>query len=410
MNEWTNWSGGVRARPAGRVEVAGVEALCDLVAHSDGPLRVIGSGHSFSPLLAGEATQVVLSGLDHVTEDRGGILAGAGVVLADLTARMHDLGHALANMGDVDGQRLGGALATGTHGTGAAFPCYCAMLRELTLVDGRGAVQTLTRAGDADAFRAMAVGLGTGGIVTQALIDTVPAYRLAKRRFALPLGDLLDDFDALMRAGRNTEFYYVPFSGAVLGLRSDETAGPLVARPPDRDQQALRQLDLATRALWRMPGLRRWLLGRLMLRHATERFTEDWHRAYPTDRDRIRFEETEWHIPAEAGADALRQIVAMIERDFPRLYFPIEVRMTRGDDLFLSPFFGGDRVSIAVHQAVGQPFDALMAAVQDIALRHDARPHWGKRHGLTAADCARFTPIGTRPSPRGAISTPRAGS
>lgn len=386
MDEWVNWSGGVRARPMQRLEIGSEERLADLIRGTDAPIRVVGSGHSFSPLAAGEGVKVSLTGLDHVRAEKGAIRAGTGVILGRLTARMHDLGHALPNMGDIDAQTLGGGLATGTHGTGADFPCYSGMLRAFTLIDGQGARHVLSRDRDEPAFRAMAVSLGTGGILTEAVMTTVPPYRLARRRFARRLSDLVDDLPGQLRSSRNTEFYYITHSGVALGLESAATDAPAAPRPPDRDQEGLRDLKRVARLLDHTPRLRRWLLGRLLMRHTAETFTEDWHRAYPTDREGMRFEETEWHVPAEAGGRVLSEVVAVIERHFPGVYFPMEIRITGGDNLFLSPFHGSPRVSIAVHHEAGQPFGPILDAIQPVFLRAGSRPHWGKRHGLTAAE------------------------
>ena len=46
----------------------------------------------------------------------------AGIRLHALSAELHARGLAMANMGDIDAQSLAGALATGTHGTGAKLP------------------------------------------------------------------------------------------------------------------------------------------------------------------------------------------------------------------------------------------------------------------------------------------------
>ena len=42
----------------------------------------------------------------------------AGTKLCDLAEPLFELGLAMENLGDVDVQALGGALSTGTHGTG----------------------------------------------------------------------------------------------------------------------------------------------------------------------------------------------------------------------------------------------------------------------------------------------------
>jgi len=41
-------------------------------------------------------------------------------------------------------------------------------------------------------------------------------------------------------------------------------------------------------------------------------------------------------------------------------------------------------------------WEPFMRAVQEVALAHDGRPHWGKRHFLTAAELAPKYPMWDR--------------
>ena len=61
-----------------------------------------------------------LSGVQAVTDD-GVVTVGAGTPLHRLNADLAQRGWALTNLGDIDRQTVAGALATGTHGTGARF-------------------------------------------------------------------------------------------------------------------------------------------------------------------------------------------------------------------------------------------------------------------------------------------------
>lgn len=388
MATWQNWSGGVQANPLEHVRISNEQHLVDTVRQSPRPIRVCGAGHSFSPLLQLEGgTHLHLTDLNKVdSESRDPLLAriGAGVQLCSLTPQLNALAMALDNMGDIDAQTLGGALATATHGTGRSLPCYSAMLEELVLIDGLGQRRVVRRSADDTLFRAMAVGLGTGGILSEVVLRTVPTYRLAKRRFQMSLSDVLADFAAQLSAARHVEFFYITHSGQCLGLASDLTDDPVTTRPPDSDQDGLVQLRWAARLLSWAPALRRKVLTYALRDHTTEHFVADWFQAFASDRDRIRFEETEYHVPAEMAPQALRDIVDCLERYFPNVYFPLEIRTVKADDLFLSPFYQRDSVSIAVHHEAGKPFTGLLAAVEPIFARYEGRPHWGKAHTLTA--------------------------
>ncbi|WP_127115097.1 D-arabinono-1,4-lactone oxidase [Shimia sediminis] len=388
MKEWSNWSGSAIAHPERHVAVRSEEDLSTLIKDSAGVLRMVGSGHSFSPIAAiDQGTLVSLGGFDSVNEAAPGhARIGAGGQLGAISTRLHGMGHAFANMGDINDQTLGGALATATHGTGLQFGCYSSMLTELTLMDGRGEKRVLSRNAEADLFRALAVGIGTGGVVTEAVMQTAKPYRLDRARYAIALEDMLDDFTARMSARRNVEFYYITGSGQAVVMESDASDAAPIARPEDRDQEGLAQLRLAGRLLGWAPWLHRFVLSRIIRSHSHEHFIEDWHRAFPTDREGIRFNETEYHLPLEVGPQALREVVALVEKQFPHVYFPMEVRTVAADDLSLSPFYQRDSLSIAVHHEAGQPFQALMQAVETVFHKYEGRPHWGKMHSLTATE------------------------
>ncbi|HET9944078.1 MAG TPA: FAD-binding protein, partial [Actinomycetes bacterium] len=122
---WQNWSGDLSCAPL-RVErpvdEAGVvDAVCRAAA--DGlVLRPVGSGHSFTPLCVTDGVQLDLGGLSRLLDVSADGVARveAGMTLHRLSLALHAHGRALENLGDIDKQTVAGAVATATHGTGAA--------------------------------------------------------------------------------------------------------------------------------------------------------------------------------------------------------------------------------------------------------------------------------------------------
>ncbi|HWM08656.1 MAG TPA: FAD-binding protein, partial [Solirubrobacteraceae bacterium] len=122
---WVNWSGTWRCRPAAFERPATRAELADVVARAAGPVRVAGSGHSFTPGSVTAGTLLSLERLDRVLDAdpaSGLVRVEAGIPLHRLSRELHFRGLALPNLGDIDAQSLAGALATGTHGTGARLP------------------------------------------------------------------------------------------------------------------------------------------------------------------------------------------------------------------------------------------------------------------------------------------------
>ncbi len=115
------------------------------------------------------------------------------------------------------------------------------------------------------------------------------------------------------------------------------------------------------------------------------------HRTLSNERG-VRFNEMEYHLPREKAADALREIIRIIETNNIRVFFPIEFRTVAPDDIWLSPFYGRKSASIAVHQFYEWDYHDYFSQVEPVFIKHEGRPHWGKLNTLRAADFATLYP------------------
>lgn len=392
--EWRNWSGSVRARPARLARPADVEELREIVKTAEGPLRIAGAGHSFTPLVATEGTLLDLSAfsglLGHDAETCQATI-GAQTRLGELTGLLRGVGQGLPNMGDIDKQAFAGALGTATHGSGIGLGAYHTQVEALSLVDGRGALRRIERDANGDLLLATGVTLGMFGAVTEVTLRNIPTYSLRRRRWIVPLEEILTGFEAFMTAHRSAEFYFIPFASHVLLCTCDFTTDPVTERPTEDDEDSLALLKLLRTVLRRAPWLRRKLIGSALRGIPPEDYVQEWQNVYTSDR-RTRFNEMEYHLPFEAGAAALRDIITLAETRFPEVYFPIEVRCVAADEFWLSPFYRRRTCSIAIHHDAAEDPGPYMTAAEAIFRRHDGRPHWGKMHNLTGADLAAIYP------------------
>ena len=419
---WSNWSGYVACPEAEVVTPAsGAElerTVAAAVAAGRG-LRLVGGGHSFSPLVATDGVIVSLDGLQGVIE----VDAAARTARVHAGTRLHALGDALArhglameNLGDINVQSIAGATSTGTHGTGRAFGNLATQIAAMKVLGADGAMHVATPVDDPALFAGGRIALGSLGVLTELTLRLVPSYRLRLQRGSMGLEDCLAQADALVAANRNFEFYWLPHTDRVLTKTWNLTDDPVDEMGFGRWVSDVLLENTAFGALCRLgravpslcPPLSRFCAS--MLSDSVQ--VDASHSMLSTVRS-VRFNEMEWSLPAERGADALREIRALIERrEFP-LMFPLEYRWVKGDDLWLSPNFGRDSVHISVHQFVGMPWEGYFDAVQAIALNHGGRPHWGKVHSLDAARLARLYPrwddflaLRARMDPHGRFLTP----
>lgn len=391
---WTNWSGFVQGSPQRILTPENLDGVIDAVKAAPGPLRVVGAGHSFTPLARTDGTMLSLEKFEGlVSHDIATSVARvrAGTRLGPLMRLLQDIGQGLPNMGDIDKQAIGGALGTATHGSGRALGAYHTQLEATQFVDGRGDLRELTLDRDRDMIHATGVALGAFGVLTEVSLKNIATYRLHRRKWVLPINEMLAAFEPMMGAHRSAEFYYVPFSGHAQFIASDLSDRPVVPRPPEEDEEGLATLRKLRTVLRRAPWLRGLIIRSVMARLPAEDYVQDWLNVYASDR-RTRFNEMEYHLPFEEGPKALAEIIELAEKRFPEVYFPMEVRSVAADEFWLSPFYKRPTCSIAIHHDAANDPLPFMHAAEPIFRKYGGRPHWGKMHSLKAVDFAALYP------------------
>jgi FAD-linked oxidoreductase len=391
---WRNWSGIRHSYPQSRIAPSSEDELVHLLKSSPAPIRAVGAGHSFMPLVPTNGTLLSLdamSGLVAVDGDEATVWAGTR--LGDLGPALASHGRAMANLPDINKQSLGGALGTATHGTGKALRAIHGDVAALRLATVDGNIVECSKETNPDLFDAARVSLGSLGIIVQARLKTVPSRRLHRRVW-------LESFEATLAAAeqrwnthRNFEFYAVPFTGLAANITHDETNEPARPRGPETDSQFLDALKML-RNLFGFSNSLRKAAAQVVLASSEanpEEAVDDGWKLLSTERP-VRFNEMEFHLPAATQLAALREVVETIERSRPDIFFPIEVRRIATDDAWLSPFQGGPHGSIAVHTYYKDEYEFLFQLIEPILRRHGGRPHWGKLNSLKGADFAALYP------------------
>lgn len=398
---WRNWSGYVECPNAQVVAPGSSAELADAVraaARDDRSIRIVGGGHSFSPLVATDGAILSLDrlqGIIDIDRDRQVARVHAGTRLWVLGGLLAEAGFAMENLGDINLQSIAGATSTGTHGTGVTLGNLATQIASLKFLTADGEQITASPEENPALFAGGRIGLGSLGILTEIGVKLVPSFQLKLERRKMDLDDCLDQADVLSARSRSFEFYWVPHTDWVLTKAWDLTDEPADKIKWQRYVTETLLENATFGVLCRIakaapslcPPLSRFCASLI----STSTQIDASHSSLSTARQ-VRFNEMEWSMPAERGIEALREIRTFIgRREFP-LMFPLEYRWIRGDDIWLSPNFGRDSVHISVHQYCGMPFERYFDGVQAICLNHGGRPHWGKCHSLAAPTLSKLYP------------------
>ena len=358
MAEWKNWSGKLSANPRRIVQVGTVDAIrSELLAARDGgwTVRTAGTTHSHYPLLPTDGVILdtrPLSGLVSADAEAMTATFRAGTKIHACGRPLLEHGLGLLNQGDIDQQSVGGAIATGTHGTGVDLGSFSSAVTELLILLVDGSVVTCTPDREPDLFEAARLSLGAVGVVLEVTLQVREAYRLEEQRWLEPFESVMERIDELVTATRHFEYFWYPGQDRAICKSIDITEEP--GRYPLGDE--------GQRLAWGFEVLPNQRL--------------DPHT------------EMEYSIPTEHGPSCVADIKNLLSSNYPDVLWPIEYRTVAADNVWLSPARGRSTVTVSIHEDVERDETAYYKDAETVFRAHGGRPHWGKVHYLSGEDLA----------------------
>ncbi len=401
-----NWGGNVEYSAAVVERPPSIDDLRSIVVGAE-RVRVVGTRHSFNDI-ADSNRLVSLDGLpDDVVFDRaaGTVELNPAMTYGRLVPLLHSNGVAVHNLASLPHISVGGAIATGTHGSGDSLGNLATAVSALEIMRSDGDVVRLQR-GDPD-FDGAVVGLGALGAVVRIRLDVEPEFQVAQRVFeGLSWQHVAAQFDAITGAGYSVSLFTTwrevveqlwvkqrvpssaPFTPTGFGARESAADVHPIAGVSAENCTTQRGVS----GVWsdRLP-------------HFKMGFT-------PSSGDELQ---SEVLLPRTSALSAFDTIRGMADDITPHLLVS-EIRTVAADHLWMSPQYERDTVAIhftwrphatAVVELVGRIEDALAPLAP--------RPHWGKlftvdrltlssrypRHADFVDLVARYDPRGTFRNP-----------
>ena len=332
-------------------------------------LRALGTRHSFS--LVGDSAVALLS-MEHLNKvveiGEKTVTVEAGTRYGELSGALHDHGLAVANLASLPHISVGGAIATGTHGSGVRNQSLAAAVSAVELLCADGSIRRLGR-GDHD-FDGAVVGLGALGLVARVSLDVVPAFEL--RQYV---------FEDLPWVAVETNLHEILAGGYSVSLFTSWTERGVdhvwVKTREDLGSQSYFGATPARETRNPVPGADP--------RNCTEQFGRPGPSGERLPHFRLGFTpsggaelQSEYVVPREHGAAAVRELRRLGSIVSPLLLVS-EIRTVAADTLWLSPFY--ERDSIAFHftwRPRGDEVLAVLLRIEAALAPFGVRPHWGK--------------------------------
>lgn len=366
--KWTNWVGNQSfkyqsfAQPKSEKEV--VKAIKKALEKKQ-KIRVVASGHSFTPIVETDGLLldlVNINGIKAVDPYKQRAYVGSGTPISALGDPLWDKGLALINQGDIDDQRIAGAISTGTHGSGTEFGSFSSILKSCRIVNGTGEVVEITEK-TPDLLHAAQVSVGMLGVMVGMELEVTKKYKLKEHIDHEPFADVMRNFHERVKKNRNFSFFWFP---------SEESAALYnIELPPGEQATDTCHVKVFNEAR-----------ESEQISSVPKRRIDRSYRIYPMLYS-PNFHELEYFIPLEKAVDCINEMREYMLRSLPLSIFPLEIRTCGSEDGFLSSNYKRDTLVVSVSGMPGVDYGSYLQEVDRILGRYDARVHWGKLHFLT---------------------------
>jgi L-gulono-1,4-lactone dehydrogenase len=363
-------------------------------------IRVVGAGHSWSPIAAPEDLALSLDRLTGLVDrGPGWVRVRAGTRLRDLLAALAREGETLPIIGSITQQSVAGAVATATHGSSLVHGNLSTLVLGARLVTGEAKILDLYD-GD-ERLDGVRVHLGALGVVTELTLRTAPAFSLAETIEQVRVEEVGPRVEELGRSAEFVKAWWMPHTPKVLVFRYDRTGETMTRWPSPETQRAIETwLPKAV-----LPPLFAWHEGHPATVPLFNRVATRWlmkgRRVGPsplmlTTPEPVRHHETEAALPLPTGGEGFDRVVQLIDDLNLRINFILELRYARGDSAWMSTAQGGDVVHLGACTAVTGQRHAYFEPFWKEMRRLGGRPHWAKEMDHDASEIRSLYPLAYR--------------
>ncbi|PFH44640.1 hypothetical protein AMATHDRAFT_168258, partial [Amanita thiersii Skay4041] len=331
------------------------------------------------------------------------VIAQGGITLYELHAELAKHNLAMICIGSISDQTLAGVISTASHGSGVHYGVISTQVMAITLLLADGSYVTCSRSDHSDLFMATLCGLGATGLILSIQLEVEPAFHLKEIQESQPFDVVMKEFDGLAASAEHVRFWWFPSKDVIRCSYSDRTQEPknpagswwwhsLLGHHLMQLLLFLGRFFLALNTV--AANFACWLISGKSVG------IDDGHRIFNVDCRYPQFT-MEWAIPFDNAKSCIEDLRSWLKREYDdpyglRPHFPIEIRFSSADDIWLSPSFGQRTCWIGIVQykpfGYNVPYRKLFHGFETIMSRHQGRPHWAKAHHLQSGNLRKLYP------------------
>ncbi|MDB4241535.1 FAD-binding protein [Polaribacter sp.] len=390
---WTSWNENLTYKYKSLYRITTEKELQEVVAKTD-KIRFFGTKQSSADIAAGIDTLIDITSYNKIlsyNETERTVTVQSGVILGDLLEAIEAKGWCIPCLPDINTITIGGALATGTHGTSGHL--LCEYMTSCTLVLANGSLKTVHKSDTL--MQAVRVSLGALGVMSTVTFSCEPIYTLNVKEGPENDSEWLPKIKERLQKHDFLRILWLPHTDKGYVITGDKIA-PETKITENLGPKYLKHRRKASKILYKYSHVFPWITAianRLLYKgffSANKEYKGSLYQATVTKSRGATLELAEWTI----GLDRFPLVFDELKTEINKwsnksfIHIPMDIRFIYKDNSWLSYAYQEDTVTmgcVSRNAATADTYEAFKT-IETIFLKHGGKPHWGKR--FTAKDAA----------------------
>ena len=362
-------------------------------------IRVVGAGHSWSPLGLTAGHLINLDKYSRVLEidvKNARVTTQSGIRLRDLNRALFERGLALENIGSIDAQSLAGAISTSTHGSGVKYGSISTKVLWLEMILANGSTINITR-DDTGLYGAATTGLGLLGVISVVQLECARAFHVYREESLEHVDVAMEKWSERVNAIDHYSTWWIPYTSSVRLVKVTRVGRERRANKSDAFTTRS-SFGVAVQLGWWLGSLAPRLVPHVMAYYVRPLFGID-VAFVATALDGLQLDpphvhnEMEYFVDLENYTRCFRDLVAFVRAsDEFKTNFIVQTRFSASDRVWLSPMYERPKAAIAI-MMYRQDARAFFDGAERIFQSYDGRPHWAKKHSASRDYLQRVYPM-----------------
>ncbi len=388
---WTSWNENLTYKYKSLYRITTEKELQEVVAKTD-KIRFFGTKQSSADIAAGIDTLIDITSYNKIlsyNETERTVTVQSGVILGDLLEAIEAKGWCIPCLPDINTITIGGALATGTHGTSGHL--LCEYMTSCTLVLANGSLKTVHKSDIL--MQAVRVSLGALGVMSTVTFSCEPIYTLHVKEGPENDSEWLPKIKERLQKHDFLRILWLPHTDKGYVITGDKIA-PETKITENLGPKYLKHRRKASKILYKYSYVFPWITAianRLLYKgffSANKEYKGSLYQATVTKSRGATLELAEWTI----GLDRFPLVFDELKTEINKwsnksfIHIPMDIRFIYKDNSWLSYAYQEDTVTmgcVSRNAATADTYEAFKT-IETIFLKHGGKPHWGKR--FTAKD------------------------